>query len=394
MNSSAKRQNSTENYTLRDKHTIGRKYAVCTRCILDTEDNPLIEFGESGVCNYCTSYDEVARTQLFDEKERKKQLNTLVKKIKASGKGRAYDCVIGLSGGTDSSYLAYQTKKLGLRPLVVHYDNGWNSELAVKNIENIVKQLDFDLYTCVNDWEEFKDIQLAFLKASVVDIEMITDQAIGATLYRVALENKIKYIITGENIETEGILPENWHHWKIDVLNIKAIQKRFGKVKLRTYPLLDFFGKIYCDRILKIESVKLLNYIPYNLEEVRKTLFNELGSREPGGKHFESIFTRFYQGYILPVKFHIDKRKAHLSTLICSGQLSREEALEEMMKEIYDQRQLNEDKEYVIKKLGLSEDEFEEIMRAPVNKHTDYPSYLTRHYKYQLYLSEKLKHLL
>ena len=320
-----------------------------------------------------------------------RKLNQIVEEIKQAGRNQKYDCLLGVSGGVDSTYVAYKAKELGLRPLIVHYDNGWNSELAVMNIENIVKKLDFDLYTFVNNWNEFKNIQLSFFKASVIDIELITDQAILAITYKIARKYNIKYILSGSNISTEATLPTNWYHWKLDVLNIIAINKQFGKTKISSYPLLGFFEHLYVTRFLKIKNVNILNYLHYSKAEAKDIIINKLNWKDYGGKHYESIFTRFYQSYILPVKFKVDKRKAHLSTLICSGQISREHALEELKKPIYNPDKLADDYEYVIKKLNLTVAEFEAFMALPIKKHTDYTSYFNRHYKYQLWLSKFLK---
>ena len=369
---------------------MGILLQTCSRCILDTTDDSNIIFDKNGVCNFCHQYDELARNHLLEKEEQKKKLHEIVDQIKKSGKNREYDCVLGVSGGVDSSYVAYQAKNLNLKPLVVHYDNGWNSELAVKNIEKICDKLGFDLYTYVNDWEEFKDIQLAYLYASVIDIEVITDQGIGAILEITARKKDIKYILSGDNIATEGILPQNWYHWKIDVLNIKGIHKRFGSLKMKTYPTLNFYQRLFMHYFSKTKIISLLNYLDYDRNKAKKTLETKLEWRDYGGKHYESIFTRFYQGYILPQKFNVDKRKAHLSTMICSGQITREEAIEEIKKPIYDAEQLKEDKEFVLKKFELSEDEFEKIMNLPIKKHTDYPSYFNKHYRYQNWLSGKI----
>lgn len=347
-------------------------YQQCIKCILNTNDDPVIYFNKNGVCNHCINYDIQHKRFVFEGDEGEQALIKIVNKIKQIGKGKEYDCILGLSGGIDSTYTAYLAKKHGLRPLIVHLDNGWNSELAVKNIENIVNKLDFDLYTYVIDWEEFKDLQLAYLKASVVDIEAITDHAIITAMHKLAAKNKVKYIISGTNIVTEAVLPYAWIYNKMDSVNIKAIHKQFGKTPLKTFPLMDVWMKKYYFSFLKIETISILNYVSYIKEEVKKFITEELEWRDYGGKHYESIFTRFYQGYILPGKFKIDKRKAHLSTLICSGQITRKEALEEIKNPIYDPEQLKIDKEFVLKKLGLSEEEFEEIMSAPVRKHTDF----------------------
>ncbi|HEX5731481.1 MAG TPA: N-acetyl sugar amidotransferase [Blastocatellia bacterium] len=352
------------------------KHRMCSRCILDTADDPEIVFDERGVCNHCLLYDRVAKDRLLDAEQRERKLASILEEIKAAGRKSGYDCVVGVSGGVDSSYVAYLAKEFGLRPLVVHCDNGWNSELAVNNIENIVKRLGYDLYTYVIDWEEFKDLQLSYLKASVVDIEAVTDHAIVASLYKVAAGKGIKYILSGENMATEGILPSHWVHNKNDLMNIKAIHRRFGSVRLKTFPTLGFMKKLYYQRAAGIRYVPILDLIEYVKEDAKRMITEELGWRDYGGKHYESIFTRFYQSYILPVKFGIDKRKSHLSTLVCSGQMTRQEALERIKSEIINNDVLVSDKVYVIKKFGLTLESFEAIMALPPRKHTEYRSIL------------------
>ncbi len=350
---------------------INTSYRVCTRCILDTKDDPYIQFNEHGICEYCTNYDALVKTMPTGE-EKKKQLLSIIERIKLSGKNDKYNCLLGVSGGTDSSYVAYLCKEYGLRPLVVHFDNGWNSELAVQNIQNILQKLNFDMVTYVINWEEFKDLQVAYLKASVVDIEAITDHAILASLHLLARKHHIKYIISGFNYVTEAIMPRGWTWDKSDWSNIKSIHKRFGTVKLKTFPRMGFVKKIFNFFFLKTESVRLLNYIDYNQKEVKNILAQKLDWRDYGGKHYESLFTRFYQQYILPEKFEIDKRKAHLSNLICSRQITRNEALDELSKNMYNPETLKNEKEYVIKKLGLAENEFEQILHQPIRKHDEF----------------------
>jgi len=349
-----------------------QKYRQCNNCILDTNDDPNITFNEEGVCNYCTNYKVLAKREILKGEEGRKKVEEIIFNIKTAGKGKQYDSIIGVSGGVDSTYLALQAKKMGLRPLLVHFDNGWDSELAVMNIENIINKLGFDLYTYVIDWDEFKDLQLAYLKASVVDIEAITDHAIAGTLYKIANKYKIKHIISGYNIETEGILPPNWVAKKEDAYNILSIYKKFGTKKLRSFPLFSRFQLFFYYKISGIRSVNLLNFLSYNKDQAKKEIIEELHWRDYGGKHYESIFTRFYQGFILPTKFHIDKRKAHLSNLICSGQITREQALEELKKPIYNEELLKRDKEFVLKKLGLTSDEFDRLMKLPVHSHEEY----------------------
>lgn len=348
------------------------KFQQCSKTVMDNIADPYITFDEKGICNYYYEYFELEKKHVKKGEEGKVFFNQKINTIKESGKNKPYDCILGLSGGVDSSYLAYLAKKEGLKPLIVHFDNGWNSELAVKNIENIVSILGFDLYTYVINWEEFRDLQIAYLKASVIDIEAITDHAIRATLFKLAAKHKINYFLSGFNIVTEAILPKAWVFNKSDAKNIKDIHKKFGNIPLKTFPFLTAFDKRYYSMALKIESVPLLNYIEYNKEKVKEILIKELNWKDYGGKHYESVWTRFYQGYILPEKFKVDKRKAHLSTLICSGQITKEKALEELNQPIYDKEQLIIDKEFVLKKLDLDESSFNQLMKLPIRKHTDF----------------------
>ena len=348
-----------------------RDYQMCKRCVMDTTD-PNIVFDENGICNHCKDYFEKEKKFVFKGEEGKQKLKETINKIKEDGKHKEYDCVLGVSGGTDSSYVAYLAKKLDLRVLLVHLDNEWNSKVAEKNIRNIVEKTGFDMHMCKADWEEFKDLQLAILKASVVDIEMVTDHAIIATIYRVANKRRINYILTGINVATEGIMPKSWVHRKNDLRNIKAIHKKHGKVKLKIYPTMSRFRLLYYRFFKGIQLVSFLNYVDYNKKEAKKILHSEFGWEDYGEKHYESIFTKFYQAYILPTKFNIDKRKAHLSTLICSGQITKEEALKQLERLLYEKNELERDKKYILNKLGLSEEEFEELMKLPIKKHEEY----------------------
>ncbi len=348
-------------------------YVQCTRCVLDNVDDPQIIMDEAGICNYCRRYEYEEDLHVKKGQDASIALDAVVAKIKKAGIGKPYDCILGVSGGVDSTYLAYKAKELGLRVLAVHFDNGWNSELAVKNIEKILSNLDIDLYTYVVDWNEFKDLQLAFLKASVIDIELATDHAMLATLYRLALKKKVKFILSGHNIVTEQILPKHWYFNKRDHIHIRAISERFGSVPLKTYPLLSSWLKFSVEW-RRIQSIALLNYLPYNKKAVKQLITEKLGWKDYGGKHYESIFTRFYQGYILPKKFGVDKRKAHLSNLICSNQLTRDEALEELKTPPYKPEQLSIDFEFVLKKLELTREAFEELMQKAIKDHEDYPT--------------------
>lgn len=345
-----------------------RTYQVCTRCVMDTTD-PAIEFDEQGLCNHCRGYEQLAQRNLHHPEG---ELERVVAEIQARGRGKEYDCLIGVSGGVDSTYVAYMVKKLGLRPLAVHMDNGWDSELAVSNIEKFLKRLDIDLYTYVLDWEEFKDLQLAFLNASVSDAEVPTDHAIGGVMFQVAAERGISYIVSGTNTATEGILPSTWTYGVTDWRYISSVHRLFGKCRLRNYPHYTFFDMVYYAAVKRIQTVRILDYLPYNKGEALRVLQEELGWQYYGGKHYESIYTRFFQGYILPRKFNIDKRKAHLSTLICSGQISRDQALEELTQPTYPEKLQEEDRDYVIKKLELTEDEFNRIMALPLRTHAEF----------------------
>jgi N-acetyl sugar amidotransferase len=339
---------------------------------MDNIADPDISFDEKGISNYYYQFQRAFNESVLTGKEGEDKLAAIAHEIKEAGKDKPYDCIMGLSGGVDSTYVAYVAKKLGLRPLAVHFDNGWNSELAVKNIENIVSRLGFDLETYVINWEEFKDLQMAYLKASVVDIEAITDHAIFATLYRMAGQRGIQYILSGTNVQTENTLPKTWIHPKTDHINIKAIHKAYGTVPLKTFPFMDAKVKRYYQQVKGVRSVSVLNYVDYNKHAVKETIQKELGWRDYGGKHYESIWTRFYQGYILPAKFKIDKRKAHLSDLIFAGQITKEEALAELQQPMYNEEQFKSDYDFVLKKFGFTEQEFNALMQQPPRSHYDF----------------------
>ena len=350
---------------------MDRSFKVCSKCIMDTTD-PDIEFDQDGICNHCKRYDEIRRTRIIPDDKKSVELAKIVSKIKTAGARQKYDCIIGVSGGVDSTYVAYLVKELGLRPLAVHFDNGWNSELAVSNIEKTLKNLDIDLYTYVVDWEEFRDIQLSFLKASTPDAEIPTDHGILAILHKVASDNNVKYILLGHNYSTEAILPLKWGYGYFDARYINDVRKRFGSVRQKTYPMMSLVKFIYYTQVKKIKINPILNYVEYIKSTAVDLIEKKLGLVNYGGKHYESIYTRFFQSYILPRKFNIDKRKAHLSTLINSGQLTREQALVELKEPIFDSKRMQEDKEYVIKKLGLTEGIFEALMEQPIKTFMDY----------------------
>jgi len=342
-------------------------YQICVRCIMDTTD-PDIVFDSNGVCNHCHHYDSVNAYYILKGDAAKARLDKLINTIKQDGKGKEYDCIIGLSGGVDSSYVAWLVKQHGLRPLAVHLDNGWNSELAVQNVENIVNKLGLDLFTIVIDWEEFRDLQLAYLKSSVVDLEATSDHAIITTMYKLAEKNKIRYLINGTNVVTESILPLGWYYkWKSDLINIKDIYKKFGSgKKLKTFPMMSFTKNVYYSIFLNLKWVSILNYIDFNKQDAIKVITEELGWKNYGGKHHESVITKFYQSYILPKKTGFDKRRAHLSNLICSAQISRENALLEISQPVYKtDQELEADIDYVIKKFEITRAEFDQIISNP-----------------------------
>tara|TARA_X000000368_G_scaffold397909_1_gene367478 strand:+ start:4132 stop:5229 length:1098 start_codon:yes stop_codon:yes gene_type:complete len=337
-------------------------------------DNDII-FDKLGICNYYHEFKSKLKIRVPEEFIAKKELDKIVNNIKKDGVGKKYDCIIGVSGGVDSTYTALLVKRLGLRPLAVHLDNGWNSELAVKNIEKILNRLEIDLYTEVLDWEVFKDLQLSFLKASTPDGEIPTDHAILTTLYKICNKMGIKYIISGNNFRNEGMLPPSWARGYLDWKYIKSVHKLFGKQNLNTFPHMSIFHFLYYNLFKRIKSISFINYIQFDKKKAMKIIENELGWKYYGGKHYESIYTRFYQSYILTKKFNIDKRKAHLTCLIIStGEISRDEALEELRKPAADLDLIRTDKEFVLKKLNLSNAEFEDIMNLPVKSIYDYPN--------------------
>lgn len=350
-----------------------RPYRQCVRCVMDTSD-PLISFDEEGNCNHCTEYLGKWPKIMHEGEQGKKDLGELIDKARKSGKGKKYDVIMGLSGGMDSSYVAYNAKDFGLRILAVHLDNGWNSELSVKNIESCIKYANADLHTHVIDWEEFKNLQLAYLRAGVVDMEALTDHAIRSIIYKLTSKYKIEYNLSGSNFATEGILPNAWVYNKLDFKNIHSINERFGAKKIKTFPGMSLGKYIYYRAFAKIKPIDVLNYLDYNVDRAIFNMERDMGWKYYGGKHHESIFTKFYQGYILPVKFGIDKRTAHYSTLICSGNMTREEALLKLEKDIYNPSELADDIEYILKKFGLTESEFKMIMSAEPVPHQTYPN--------------------
>ncbi len=350
----------------------------CSRCILDSEV-PGVKI-ENGICNQCKNFDE--REKWFQEsKEREVVFENLIKKIKEDGKNKKYDCIVGVSGGQDSSYTLYHAVKLGLRPIAVHFDNGWNSEQSIRNIKKIITKLGVDLYTYVVDWSEFKDLQVSFLKASVPDVEIPSDIGIKATLYRTAVKYGIKYILySGSNYRTEGEIPKEWTY--MDGRYIKSVQKIYGTKKLKTFPNVLAKDIFYFHVLKGVQIIKMLDYVEFGSNEVLDLLKQKFDWEYYGGKHFESVYTKFIQTYFLPEKFGIDKRKIHYSALIRSGQLNKEDALKKLEQKPYDEETIEEDKSYVLKKLKLSEKEFNQIMKLPIKSYKNYKTYDSYKQKY------------
>ncbi len=366
-----------------------KKYQICESCIMDTSE-PSITFDDKGVCIYCNDYKIIQSNPKnnLSEKEKEEKLNQHLAQIKKDGEGKEYDCIIGLSGGVDSSYVACLIHKYGLRALAVHLDNGWDAELAVMNIENICNKLNIDLYTHVIDWEEFKDLQLSFLKSSVRNAEAPTDHAIFAVLHNLAKKYRIKWIIDGVNHATEFVRNTRGEesgggYAYSDLKQILGIHKIFSKEKLKTYPKMSYLRKLILRHILGVKQFSILNFVPYNKDEAKELLISDLGWRSYGAKHHESLFTKWHQVVYLVKKFGYDKRRLHLSDLILSGQLKREDALKEISMPPLPKNEIVDLEEYVMKKLGLSSHQYSEILNAKHKSFRDYPNHewISRLYK-------------
>ena len=326
---------------------------ICSRCVMDESANEII-FDQNGTCNFCKNYYVTAEKELRTSSKDQEKLNRLILDVKKSSKNQKYDCLIGVSGGVDSSYVAYLLRtKYKLRVLAVHLDNGWNSELAVSNIEQLMEKLGIELITNVLNWKEFSDIQRSFLKSSISNIEIPTDHAIWATLLRTANKHNIKYIFAGNNIVTESIMPASWLYTSKDFHLIKSIQEKFGTEKIKSFPYLSIFNYFYFLVVRGIRWVPILNWVSFDKAKAKETLISELGWRDYGGKHYESIFTRFFHASYLPQKFGFDLRKSYLSALICSGQITRDQALDELNNPPATPDVINADNQYVEKKLQL-----------------------------------------
>lgn len=350
-------------------------YQVCGRCIMDSSD-PGISFDDQGICSHCHHFEGVIRKDWHTGKAGRERLETTIREIKKKSSSRSYDCVLGLSGGIDSSYLAWVAKQeLNLRLLAVHVDGGWNSELAVRNIEGIVKRLDIELHTLVVNWEEMRDLQRAFLRASLANQDVPQDHAFIAGLYAEATKHGIRHVLSGGNIATESVLPAEWAYNAMDLKHLRAVHRQFGELPLRTFPTVNFFQFYFWYPVVhRMTVLRPLNFLPYHRDDALRLLERETGFQWYGGKHFESRFTKWQQLHYRPLKFGYDERRAYLSSLILSGQLTREAALEAISNSPYSEAGLREDTDFIRNKLGFSESEFAAVMDAPPRTFRDYPS--------------------
>jgi len=353
------------------------KYQICTNCIMDTTDNKII-FDEKGICDHCNSYYNDILPNWKPDIDSEDELYSIAKKIKREGKGKEYDCIIGLSGGTDSSYLAYIAKeKMGLRPLIYTVDTGWNLNVAVENIERIVKALKLDMYTEVVNWREMKDLQLSFFKAQVAYQDLPQDHVIFAGLYNYAVKNNIKYVLTGSNNSTECVRPPIQWVYLNDLRFIKNIHKKYGKIKLKSFPLCGMFKyRLYYAYIKRMKRIAPLDYMNYDKNKAELELKEKFGWEKYENKHYENIFTRFYEGYYLLTKFGYDKRKVYFSNLILTGQMTRDQALNKLKEKPYNEKLMKEDMEYIAKKLGITTKEFEVIIDGENKTYSDYKNSL------------------
>jgi N-acetyl sugar amidotransferase len=340
---------------------------------------PDIHFSADGICNYCEEFlGMMGRTVHPDPVHRQAELERFVEQVKRDGQGQEYDCIIGLSGGVDSAWVLFQAIALGLRPLAVHMDNGWNSELAQNNIEGIVRRLNVHLFTHVIDWHEYRELMQAFFDADVVDVELLYDNAMLAVNYRLAAKYGIKWILAGTNKSTEGMrMPPGWNWFKYDARNIRCIGDRRGAGRLKTFPAIGVIGYVWQEYFRKVKWVSFLDLLDYKKEDALCVLERECGYRRYPYKHYESIFTRFYQGYILPQKFGVDKRKLHLATLVATGQLERDAALAMLGEIPYpSQAALDSDRQYFLKKMNWTDDQLDAYIKRPEVNHSVYGSEL------------------
>lgn len=354
------------------------KAQICTFCVMD-DSNPAIQFDNNGQCNCCRDALDRRPTEWWPGPEGEERMARLVHHLKERGKGRSYDAMVGLSGGIDSAYLAHLvSRRYGLRVLAVHVDGGWNSEPAVANIESIVRGLDLDFHTHVIEWREMQDLQVAFLKASVLNQDMPQDHAFFATLYRTAKQFGIRDFLSGVNFASESIVPPNFGYPSIDGRHIRAIHAIFGKEPLQTYPIMGVVEYLWMTRVRRQLTIhRPLNFYAYDKHAAQQELKDCYGWRDYGSKHSESRFTKFYQDIYLPRKFGFDKRRLHLSSLIVAGQLKREAAIAELAQPPITDQQAKREVKFVAKKLGLTADELLGCVVSPPRQHSEYPNNLS-----------------
>ncbi len=349
-------------------------YKICVNCVMDTSA-PKILFDENGECEYCNNFYKNILPNWHPNEFGKELFEPILEKIKKDGKGRSFDCLIGVSGGADSSYLVHLAKTiLGLNPLIFHVDAGWNSQISVNNIARIIDGLELDLYTEVVDWSEMRDLQLAFFKAQVPHLDAPQDHVFFASLYNFAIKNKVKYILTGGNYSTENIRePLDWIYHASDLRQLKDIHKKYGSIPLKTFSTSDIFKhKIYYRYIKGLRVIRPLDYFPYNKADVMSELKDKYDWQPYAHKHYESRFTRFFEGYWLPNKFGFDKRKTHFSSLILTKQMSRDDALKELLQPAYDPDEMKNDFEFVAKKLGITKESLCDLMEGENMTYKDY----------------------
>lgn len=357
---------------------MGRKpilNQICARCVMDTSDSKIV-FDEHGVCDHCHNFDENIQPNWHPDERGRQELERLTAEIKAYGRGRQYDCIIGLSGGVDSSYLAYfAVKEMGLRPLLYSVDTGWNLPVAVQNTKNLIDKLGLQSshFELKIDQAQMMDLQLAYFKSNVPYQDTPQDHVIFAALYNYAVQHGIKYVLTGGNYSTECVRePNEWVYWN-DIRQIRDIHKKFGTRSLKGLPMCGMFRhRLYYRYFKGMRNLRPLNLIPYYKKDVITLLQREFGWEPYANKHYESIFTRFYEGYWLPKKFGYDKRRAHFSSLILTGQKSREEALAELAMPPYDEALAMQDMDFIVQKLGISREAFLELMAQPNKTYRDY----------------------
>jgi N-acetyl sugar amidotransferase len=353
---------------------IKKKYQICSNCVMDTSDTR-IKFDSIGICDHCLDFYKNVEPNWDTNEKGKKDLQKIIEKIKEAGKGKDFDCLLGLSGGVDSSYMLHLiVKEFGLRPLVFHVDGGWNSEVAVHNIQMLVEKLGLDLYTEVINWEEMRKLQLAFFKSGVPHIDIPQDMAFIATLYNFAYKYNIKYILNGGNISTECVRnPMEFLYYGTDLSQLNDIRTKFGAIDLPTYPISSVLRhKFYLKYIRGINVVKVLNYRPYIKEKALETLEKEYGWKAYPQKHFESRFTKFFEGYWLPERFGFDTRRVQYSSLILTKQMSREDALKKLEKSSYDPATIEDEFKYISTKLQISNDELKSYFTMPKKFYWDY----------------------